>query len=66
MDIVNTCPSTQEMQLISLDQKDPSEEGKATHSSVLAWQATGPQGHTELNTAEVTACSMQGKNAQME
>ena len=25
-----------------------------------------PQGRTELNTAEVTACSMQGKNAQME
>ena len=36
----NTCLLMQEMQLISLGQKDPLEEGKATLSSILAWQAT--------------------------
>ena len=29
---------TQAMQLQSLDQEDPLEEGMATHSSILAWR----------------------------
>ena len=29
---------TQEMQIQSLGQEDPLEEGMATHSSVLAWR----------------------------
>ena len=29
---------TQEMRVQSLDQEDPLEEGKATHSSILAWR----------------------------
>ena len=29
---------TQEMQVSSVDQDDPLEEGMATHSSVLAWR----------------------------
>ena len=34
----------------SLDQEDPLEKGKATHSSILAWR--GPRGHKELHTTE--------------
>ena len=29
---------TQEMRVQSLDREDPLEEGKATHSSILAWR----------------------------
>ena len=29
---------TEEMQIQSLDQEDPLEEGMATHSSILAWR----------------------------
>ena len=29
---------TQKMQIPSLDQEDPLEEGMATHSSILAWR----------------------------
>ena len=29
---------TQEMQVLSLGQEDPLEEGMATHSSILAWR----------------------------
>ena len=44
----------------SLDGEDPLEEGKATHSSVLAWRIPwteepgGPQGHKESDTNEAT------------
>ena len=31
-------PETQEMQVLSLGQEDPLEEGMATHSSILAWR----------------------------
>ena len=39
--VVKNLPATQEtpeMQILSLDWKDPLEEGMATHSSVLAWR----------------------------
>ena len=32
---------TQEMQVQSLGQEDPLEEGTATHSSILAWEICG-------------------------
>ena len=39
--VIKNPPALQEMQgtqVQSVDQKDPLEEGKATHSSVLAWR----------------------------
>ena len=33
-----SCQETQEMQVKSLGQEDPLEEGTATHSSILAWR----------------------------
>ena len=53
----------QETQVLSLGWEDPLEEGRATHSSILAWripwteEAGGlysPWGHKELDTTEVT------------
>ena len=44
----------------SLGQEDPLEEGRATHSSILAWRIPGtesggsPKGRTESDTTEVT------------
>ena len=54
---------TQKMQVRSLGQEDPLEEGMATHSSVLSWRipwTEGPGGlqsmrlQEELNTTEAT------------
>ena len=49
----------QEMQVRSLGQEDPLEEGMATHSSILAWRIPrteepgySPQGHKESNMTE--------------
>ena len=33
-----SCQETQEVQVKSLGQEDPLEEGTATHSSILAWR----------------------------
>ena len=38
--MVKNLPAMQETQVGSLDQKDPLEEGMATHSSILAWRIT--------------------------
>ena len=35
---VKNPPAMQEMQVGSLGQKDPLEEGMATHSSIFAWE----------------------------
>ena len=35
--VVKHLPANQEMQVQSLGQEDPLEEGMATHSSILAW-----------------------------
>ena len=51
---------TQETRVRSLGQKDPLEEGMATHSSILAWRipwteslvSCRPQCHKELDTTE--------------
>ena len=53
---------TQEVQVQSLGQEDPLEEGMATHSSIRAWKILwteepggySPQGHRESDTTEVT------------
>ena len=50
----------QEAQVPSLGQKDPLQKGKATHSSILAWEIHGqrslvgysPWGHKESDTTE--------------
>ena len=51
----------QEMQVRSLSQEDPLEEGMATHLSILGWRIPwteepgrlySPQGHKELDTSE--------------
>ena len=34
---------SQEMQVQSLSQEDPLEEGMATHSSILAWRVPGTE-----------------------
>lgn len=38
MDVVKNQQPMQETQVGSLDQADPLEEGKATHSRILAWR----------------------------
>ena len=35
---VKNLPVMQEMQVLSLGQEDPLEEGMATHSRILAWE----------------------------
>ena len=35
------------MQVRSLGQEDPLEEGTATHSSILAWRILGSQGESQ-------------------
>ena len=53
---------TKEMQVQSLDQEEPLEEGMTTHSSILAWRMNGqrslacysPWGPEESNTTEAT------------
>ena len=37
---VKNPPVTQEIQVLSLDQEDPLEQGRTTHSSILAWKIT--------------------------
>ena len=36
--VVKNVPAVQELWVCSLGQEDPLEEGKATHSSILAWR----------------------------
>ena len=36
--MVKNMPTMQEMQVWSLDQEDPLEEEKATHSGILSWE----------------------------
>ena len=36
--MVKNLPAQQEMQILSLGQEDPLEEGMATYSSILAWE----------------------------
>ena len=40
---VKNLPATQETWLQSLGWEDPQEEGKATHSSILAWRNPGTE-----------------------
>ena len=58
----------QEMQVQSLGQKDPLEEGMAARSSILAWRTPwteepagySPWGHSESDTTEVTEHTLMG------
>jgi len=36
--VVKNLPAQQEIQILSLGQEDPLEEGMATYSSILAWE----------------------------
>ena len=44
---------TQEMQIHSLGQEDPLEEGMATHSSILAWRTEEPGGLQSMGSQRV-------------
>ena len=58
--MIKNPPAFQETQVSSLGQEDPLEEGKATHSSILAGESHGqrslvaysPGGHTESDTTD--------------
>ena len=43
---------TEEMQIQSLDQEDPLEEGMATHSSILAWRIPWTEEPGKLQSVE--------------
>ena len=45
---VKNLPAMQEMQVRSLSQEDPLEEGMATHSSILAWRIPWAEEPVEL------------------
>ena len=49
---VKSLPALQETWVRSLGQKDPLEEGMATHSSILAWRISWTWGHKESDTTE--------------
>ena len=53
--LVKNPPAMQETWVLSLGWEDPLEEGKATHSSILAWRipwTDGPWGRKESDTTE--------------
>jgi len=58
--MVKNSPAMQETWVRSLGWEDPLEKGKATHSSILAWESHGqrslvdysPRGHKESDTTE--------------
>ena len=58
--MIKNPPAIQETQVSSLGQEDPLEEGKATHSSILAGESHGqrslvaysPGGRTESDTTD--------------
>ena len=58
------------MQVWSLGQKDPLEEGMVTHNSILAWRipwteepgGLHPKGHKDLDTTEATLACRQQKH----
>ena len=57
--MVKNPPAVQEMQVRPLGQEDSSEEGMATHSSILAWripwiEEPGLWSRKESDTTEVT------------
>ena len=61
--MVKNLPAMQETWVQSLGRDNPLEMGMATNSSILAWRipmdrlawwTTGPQGHKESDTIEVT------------
>ena len=47
---VKNLPAMQEMQVRSLSQEDPLEEGMATHSSILAWRIPWAEEPVELQS----------------
>ena len=65
---VKNPPAMQETRVPSLGQEDPLEEGKATHSSVLAWRISmdrgawglNPWGRKESDTTERLTISLHG------
>ena len=61
--LVKNLPALQETWVRYLGWEDPLEEGKATHSSILAWRICGlysPWGHKESDTTERLSRSTQG------
>ena len=57
--VVKNPPAMQEMQVRSLGQEDPLEEGMATHSSILVWEIPGteePGGLQSMASQRVRLC----------
>ena len=60
--VVKNLPANAGDTVRSLGREDPLEEGRATHSGVVAWRIPGseepegysPQGHKDSDTTEVT------------
>ena len=50
--MVKNLPAMQEMQVQSLDWKDPLEKEMATHSSILAWEIPWTEGPGGLQSME--------------
>ena len=48
--MVENLPAIQETRVRSLGQKDPLEEEKATHSSILAWEIPMTEEHDGLQS----------------
>ena len=70
---IKNLPAVQETQVWSLGQKDPLEQGMATHSSFLAWKIPwteepgglqSPMGHKELDMTEATYFANKGPSSQ--
>ena len=57
--LVKNLPAMQETWVRSLGWEDPLKNGKATHSSILAWRIPwGPWGRKELDTTEQLSVSL--------
>ena len=50
--LVKSLPIMQETRVLSLGREDPLEEGKATHSSILAWRISWTEESGELQSIE--------------
>ena len=56
--LVKNPPAMQETTVQSLGQEDPSEKGKATHSSMLAWRIPWvAKSRTQLSDFHFTHCA---------
>ena len=62
--VVKNSPAKQKMQVQTLDQEDPLEEGMATHSSIFAWRIlwTEEPGRLQSTGSQVSDTTQPNKN----